>query len=116
MTIDLDEYTYYIRPGYTDMRKGPAALAYIVQEEMGLPAFGKSVFVFCGRSRRTVKAIVWDRNGWWVLSKRLQCGMGFKWPESREEALKVGAGDLAGMLAGKDVWRTFPRYEPELVG
>ena len=59
------------KAGYTDMRKGPTGLAYLVQYEMGLEPFGKSVFLFCGRSQRTVKAIVWDRNGWLCLSALL---------------------------------------------
>jgi transposase len=98
MRIDLEGYGFYIRPGFTDMRKGAVALAYLVQEEMGLEPFGKSVFVFCGRSRRTVKAIVWDRNGWLEVSKRLECGLPFRWPDDGESARKVEAGQLAGVV------------------
>ena len=50
MEIRLEDYQYYIRPGYTDMRKGPTSLAYLAQYEMGLEPFSKSVFLFCGRS------------------------------------------------------------------
>ena len=68
MEIRLEDYHYYIKPGYTDMSKEPTGLAYLVQYEMGLEPFGKSVFLFCGRSGKTVKAIVWDRNGWLCLT------------------------------------------------
>ena len=50
------------------MRKGPTSLAYLVQYEMGLEPFSKSVFLFCGRSGKTVEAIVWNRNGWLCLT------------------------------------------------
>ncbi len=58
MEITLDGYAFYIRPGVTDMRKGSAGLALIVQGQMELDPYGKAVFLFCGRSRKTVKAIV----------------------------------------------------------
>ena len=37
------------------MRKGSTGLAYLVQYEMELEPFGKSVFLFCGRSGKTIK-------------------------------------------------------------
>ena len=106
MEIRLEDYQYYIRPWYTDMRKGPTSLAYLVQYEMGLEPFGKSVFLFCGRSRRTVKAIVWDRNGWLCLSKRLDCGMPFIWPRTGEDARRVRLDQVLSMLRDNALWIT----------
>ena len=60
MLLDLDSFTYYIRPVFTDMRKGPVALAYIVEECMKHDPFNKSVYLFCGQNRKTVKTIIWD--------------------------------------------------------
>lgn len=51
MQINLESYSFYIKPGAVDMRKGARSLAYIVQEEMGLAPFSKSVFVFCGKNK-----------------------------------------------------------------
>lgn len=45
MQINLESYSFYIKPGAVDMRKGARSLAYIVQEEMGLAPFSKSVLV-----------------------------------------------------------------------
>ena len=116
MEIRLEDYQYYIRPGYTDMRKGPTSLAYLVQYEMGLEPFSKSVFLFCGRSRRTVKAIVWDRNGWLCLSKRLDCGMPFIWPRTSEDARQVRLDQVLSMLRGNDPWRELPALDISEVG
>lgn len=115
MEIRLEDYQYYIRPGYTDMRKGASSLAYIVQDEMNLEPFEKSVFVFCGRSKRTVKAIVWDRNGWIEITKRVECGFTFFWPKTETEAMKVTVAQIVGMLNGYDMWRPFPNFKPEMV-
>jgi transposase len=116
MDIRLEEYEFYIRPNFTDMRKGATGLAYIVQNEMQLQPFDKAVFVFCGRSRKTIKAIVWDRNGWMEIIKRLECNQTFRWPTSTEEAARISVDQLAGLLKGNDVWRIFPTFLPQLVG
>ncbi len=116
MRINLDDYSFYIQPGFTDMRKGSRNLALIVQDDMNLKPFEKSVFLFCGRNRRTLKAILWNANGWLELIKRLECGYSFKWPTNREEALKVELSSLLMLLKGNDIWREFPIYTPQLVG
>jgi transposase len=60
MTVDLSRVTIYIRPGYTDMRKGANGLTAIIQEEMELNPLSGSVFLFCNRSRKVLKAVWWD--------------------------------------------------------
>ncbi len=89
MQINLESYSFYIKPNFTDMRKSARTLAYIVQDEMGLKPFEKSVFVFCGKTKRIIKAIVWDENGWIEIIKRLESPGTFRWPESEQEALSV---------------------------
>ena len=46
MSIDLDRYEFYIRPGYTDMRKGVCSLAAFVEQEMGKDPYDHSVYLF----------------------------------------------------------------------
>lgn len=98
------------------MRKGARSLAYIVQEEMGLAPFSKSVFVFCGKNKRILKAIVWDNNGWIEIIKRLESPGAFRWPQSEAEALRVSADELLATLKGHDVWRVLPVLTPRFVG
>lgn len=116
MEIRLEDYNFYIRPGRTDMRKSSVGLALIVQDEMGLQPFERSVFLFCGTSRRIIKAIVWNGNGWLEIIKRLECGSSFKWPATAEDALQIKIEDLLLLLKGYDIWRRFPVYTPKLVG
>ena len=116
MEIRLEDYEYYIRPGYTDMRKQSRGLAIIVQEAMGLDPYRKSIFIFCGRSRRILKAIVWDGNGWIEITKRIECNERFFWPKDDREAESVTLFQVIGLLAGYNVWRPLPKLNPELVG
>lgn len=54
----LEKFNFYVRPGKTDMRKRATSLSFIVQTDMGLAPFEKSVFVFCNGSHSTIRAIV----------------------------------------------------------
>ena len=65
----LKEYSIYIKPGFTDMRKRADSLSLLVRSEMGMDPMEKSIFIFCGRDKKRVTAIVWDSNGWLEFSK-----------------------------------------------
>ena len=52
--IKFEEYDYYIKPGCTDLRKGALKLSLIVQDEMELNPFTKSIFMFCSKNRNTI--------------------------------------------------------------
>ena len=107
----LKEYNIYIKPGFTDMRKRADNLSLLVRSEMGMDPREKSIFIFCGRDKRRVTAIVWDSNGWLEFSKRLSCfGMSFKWPSTEKEAMSVTIADMEEMLRGGDPWRRFPEF------
>ena len=67
-----------------------------------------SDLLFCGGSRRIIKAIVWDSNGWIEIIKHLECGSSFKWANTEEEAVRVEKTDLLLLLKGYDVFRRFP--------
>ena len=61
----LKEYSIYIKPGFTDMRKRADSLSLLVRSEMGMDPMEKSIYILCGRDRKRVTAIVWDNNGCW---------------------------------------------------
>ena len=109
MFFSSDEYRYYIRPGMTDMRKGSVRLASLVKYGMRLDATEKAMFLFCGSQRKVLRVLVWDGNGFWLMTKRLVAGT-FSWPESEEEAREISVEDLKGLLDGKDVFRRLPVF------
>jgi transposase len=109
MTIDLSRVRIYIRPGVTDMRKGAGGLTALVQEEMKRDPFSGSVYIFCNRERKLLKAVWRDRTGFRLSRKRRTCGSlekdKYPWPESGEEARELSAGELQMMLRGIDFFR-----------
>jgi transposase len=87
----------YIACGYTDMRKSIDGLAAIVKEQFHLDPFSRSLFLFCGRHRNRMKALLWEGDGFVLLYKRLENG-NFKWPRQT-----TGIGSPSHQLAGVQV-------------
>jgi transposase len=65
---------FYIYRGSADMRKGFHGLSGLVRNELGSDPLSGAVYVFFGKSRQTVKLLVWDGDGFVVYSKRLERG------------------------------------------
>ena len=57
----------YLACGYTDLRRGIDGLAQIVQQQFELDPFSNSLFLFCGKRRDRIKALLWEGDGiaWW---------------------------------------------------
>ena len=115
MLLDWSNYEFYIRPHKTDMRKKAFTLSLLIEHEMEMNPFEKKAYLFCSGSKRILKVIVWDGNGFWEMSKRLESKGTFAWPANSEEALKVTQEEIHLMLQGADPWRRLPLETPEKV-
>ena len=71
MLKDLSAANIYIVCGHTDMRKSIDGLAAIVQQQFKLDLFSDSLFLFCGRRRDYLKALLWEGDGFLLFYKRL---------------------------------------------
>ena len=104
MTLDLDKVRIFIRPGQTDLRKAVNGLAVMAEEKMGGEPFSGNVYLFCNRERKLLKALWWDRNGFWLSQKRLEKDK-YPWPETEEEARELSAEELTMLLKGIDFFK-----------
>lgn len=104
MLIDITQLQIYIRPGITDMRKAINGLTGLVQDEMELDPFSKSIFLFCNRQRKILKAMYWDRNGFCLWQKKLEKHK-FPWPDTEEAVRELKQEELSMLLNGIDFWK-----------
>jgi transposase len=58
----------------TDMRKGCASLAVVVENALGHAPYVGDIFVFVGKHKNRVRLIAWDRFSFWLCAKRLEQG------------------------------------------
>jgi transposase len=109
--IALPQHTrVYLALGSTDMRKEINGLSILVEGTLSLDPFSGHLFVFCSRSRSTVKILYWQRNGFCLFQKRLEKER-FRWPETREQVMEIGLRDLSFLLEGLDFTALHPHWD-----
>lgn len=91
----------YLHRDPVNGRKNINGLAALVEQAMQLNPFAPALFVFSNRRHDRVKLLLWERNGFWLLTKRLEQDR-FKWPRS-EAVLELSTEQLHWLLAGIDL-------------
>jgi transposase len=104
MFIDWEKARIFMRPGETDMRKQINGLAAMVQGVMAGNLFEGSLYLFCGKNKRRLKILYWDKNGFCLWVKRLEKDR-FPWPAQTEAARQISASDLRMILDGIDFFK-----------
>ena len=104
MIVNLDKARIFIRPGKTDLRKAINGLTGIIEQQMIGEPFSGNVYLFCNRDRKLLKALWWDKNGFWLSQKRLEQEK-FPWPENDKEAQELSREQLSMLLQGIDFFK-----------
>ena len=69
----LDEaLKVYLHREPIDFRLNINGLALLVEKALGLDPLAPCAYVFSNRRRNRMKILGWDRNGYWLLLKRLE--------------------------------------------
>jgi transposase len=114
-TVTNGTVRVWLATGRTDMRKGFASLAVLVQETLKRDPHCGHLFVFRGRRGDLVKIVWHDGHGACLFSKRLERGR-FIWPTACDGAVTISPAQLGYMLEGID-WRA-PQHtwRPQVAG
>lgn len=100
--LRLDEgLKVYLHRQPIDFRLSINGLALLVDKALGLDPFAACVYVFSNRARNRVKILGWDRNGFWLLLKRLEQDR-FIWPDEASVPT-LSVEQLHWLLEGIDV-------------
>ena len=95
------ELRVYLHRDAVDFRKNINGLALLVEQTLGLDPFASAVFVFRNQRADRIKILGWDRNGFWLLMKRLEADR-FRWPK-QESVLVLSVEQLHWLLEGIDL-------------
>lgn len=88
-----------------DFRKAHDGLCAIVRDQFGDDPFSGDVFVFHNGAKDRIKLLLWDRNGFWLLYKRLEQGR-FPFDVRGEgERVEIDRAQLSMLLEGLE-WRS----------
>ena len=86
-----------------DGRKGIDGLSVLVRSRFGEDPLGGSLYVFFSRRADRVRVLYWDRDGYVLITKRLELGM-FRVPwRSESGRVVIEAAELLLVLEGIDL-------------
>lgn len=88
-----------------DFRKAHDGLCAIVRDGFGADPFTGDFFLFFNKERDRIKLLVWDRNGFWLLYKRLEKGTFPIDVRGDEPRVELTRAQLAMLLEGIDARR-----------
>ena len=105
----------YIRPGHTDCRMGVNGLSNLIQFEFNLDPFEKNVlFLFCGRSRKMIKGILWDGDGFIIMSKYINGR--YQWPSTKDEVRQLTYDEFKRLMTGFTIDSSIETSTPKYLG
>ena len=86
-----DGLKVYLHREPIDFRLNINGLVLLVDKALGLNPFAPCVYVFGNRRRNRVKLLGWERNGFWLLLKRLEKDR-FIWPDASASCSGIRSG------------------------
>jgi len=109
--LNFEGRNIFLACGATDLRKSINGLSVLVAARFQMSPFENNIFVFCNRSRTSVKILEWDDNGFWLHQKRLDRGH-FNWPETDgRRPMELTAAELQMMLDGTKLIQKLKRQQ-----
>lgn len=82
-----------------DFRRGIDGLAALCRQSLKEDPFNGTIFVFTNRSKKAVKVLVFDGNGFWLCAKRFSKGRLAWWPTQDISSLTLNPSQLHILLA-----------------
>jgi len=84
----------------TDMRKSFDGLHGLINNHLRMNPLSGDVFIFFNRRRDRIKLLVWDRNGFWLMYKRLEKGRFEHLFSTRKNVVEMSYDSLVMLLEG----------------
>ena len=90
----------YIVCGYTDLRSGIDTLVSIIDSKTeNSPFVPDTLYLFCGRKSDRIKGLVWEKDGFLLLYKRLEQGK-FVWPRNESDVQAITSQQFRWLMEG----------------
>ncbi len=115
MLRDADPSSFagiFVVCGFTDMRFGVDTLAAIIENRYHLNLFvPNTLFLFCGRRASKIKGLLWEGDGFLLLTKRVEEGH-FTWPRNSSEARKLSPCQFDWLMKGFSIDPVIKEHYP----
>ncbi len=95
--------TAYLHRDPVDLRMGINGLSILVEQAMAKNPLAQALYVFANGRHDRIKILGWDRNGFWLFTKRLEANDRFIWPDSATSVVTLSVELLHWLLDGVDI-------------
>lgn len=85
-----------------DFRFGIDGLMALCKATLAADPFSGMVFIFTNRNKTAVKLLMYDSNGFWLVTKRFSQGKLAWWPTDNQPVLQVQVAALQVLLSQGD--------------
>lgn len=89
----------FLACGHTDRRKSIDGLSVLVTQQFRMDPYQSALFLFCGRRRDRIKALLWQEDGLVLLYKRLENGR-FQWPNTPADVREITPQQYRWLMEG----------------
>jgi transposase len=93
----------YIVCGRTDMRKSIDGLCAIIEHQLKMNPQANCLYLFCGRKRDRLKALIHEPDGFVLLYKRLSGTGIYKWPSNQAEVKDLTWTQFGWLMQGLEI-------------
>jgi transposase len=83
-----------------DFRQGIDGLAAVCKQRLACEPRSGTLFVFINRNKTMIRALVYENNGFWLMTKRLSKGKFSGWPTANQPITPMAAKYLRQLLNG----------------
>lgn len=92
----------FVARGTHDMRRGIDALSSVVSSELRENPYSGDCFIFIGKDRKRLKALVYEGSGFWLCLKRLDRGLFDALPidNSTDARVEMSPAQIHALLEG----------------
>lgn len=91
------EIFFYPKP--IDFRKQMDSLIIMVNDVLSMNPTSGQIFIFRNKKSDRIKVLYWDRNGFWLLYRRLASGK-FIFPQQSDIAMTLTLEQFQWLLSG----------------
>lgn len=93
----------YIVCGYTDMRKSIDGLCAIISDKLHMDPRRSALYLFCGKRCDRIKLLMYERDGFVLLYKRLEADGRYRWPRDKSEVKPISWQQFDWLLTGLEI-------------
>ncbi len=83
-----------------DFRQGIDGLAAVCKQRLACEPRSGTLFVFINRNKTMIRALVYEDNGFWLMTKRLSKGKFSGWPTDNKPVSAMAAKFLRQLFNG----------------